>query len=299
MADQSNAIGTDIAECGVSYIKAPTGWCCADPNPFTEDGSYGQRWSAFCIEDRDDGQFMTGHVGQGPFCARFGRGVDHLENRLADFLRYERRYNRTVILCLHDEFDADRVVARALNRTPAHSVVRVADPEIVVHSTTQHAWESIRADCELRAASRLTIEDGRISAGSLTPSKVTRYYDSEPPEYPDYIMFGKIDEVGPEMVVASRAAGAFVLDPDATYTPGVRLYFDHHRMIREGWATRDGLHMVKVYDRLPLEPYLLAAVSVDDLDPSGGMAPWTLRAFVAKSNAWIEHCDAIHRLRRC
>jgi hypothetical protein len=293
MTEDDMAVAAGSRGCGTNCIYAPAGWSYIDPNPFTDDGSYGHAWSAFCIEDRDDGQFFTGRSGQGPFCARFGRGVDLLENRLADFLRYESRYGRMVILSLPDDLDADGIVARALDRTPPPWVVRAGDPEKIVHSTTHRAWASIRADRELRAASQLTT-GGDQSPELVIPSEVTRYYDHEPPEYGDYIMFGKIDEIGPEMVVASRAAGRFVLDPDATYTPGVRLYFDHHRLIRDGLATRDGLHTTKVHHRLPLKPYLLAAVSTTDLDPGGRMAPWTLRAFVEKSNAWIECCEAIH-----
>jgi hypothetical protein len=298
MAEDDIALAAGSRGCGTNYIHAPAGWSCTDPNPFTDDGGYGHAWSAFCIEDRDDGQFFTGRSDQGPFCARFGRGVDHLENRLADFLRYECAHGRKVILSFPDELDGDGVAARALARTPAPSVVRVGDPEMIVHSTTHRAWASIRADGELRAASQLTRGDDH-SPELVMPSEVMRYYEAEPPEYADYIMFGKIHEIGPEVVVASRAAGRFVVDPDATYKPGIRLYFDHHRLIRDGLATRDGLHTTKVHHRLPLTPYLLAAVSAADLDPGGRMAPWTLRAFVEKSNASIACCEAIHTLRSC
>jgi hypothetical protein len=75
-----------------------------------------------------------------------------------------------------------------------------------------------------------------------------------------------------------------VTDENATYEPGVRLYFDNHRIIEDGLGVRDGLHLMKVHRRLPLEPYLLAAVRAADLDPvrEGG---WTLRSFVARANA--------------
>jgi hypothetical protein len=288
MADDNHTAATEIAACGARYIKAPAGWSPTDPNPFTDEGSYGQAWSAFVIEDRADGQFITGRSGQGPFCARFGKGVSCLENRLADFLRYECAHGRTVILSAPADIDVDRFVASALDVTPPPDVVRSHDSHIIVHSTTQRAWASIRVAGALLAASQL--EGGSSAAGPELdpPSEVLRYYQDEPAEYADYIMFAEIGQIGPERVVASRAAGRFVMDPDAIYTPGVRLYFDNHRLIKEGRGTRDGLHTLKVHQRLPLYPYLLRAVSVEDIDPEGERVSWTLRAFMEMTDALIE-----------
>ena len=53
----------------------------------------------------------------------------------------------------------------------------------------------------------------------------------------------------PEIVVASYQAGRFVMDGQASYAPGIRLYFDSHRIIRDGLGTRDGLHLIKVTAR--------------------------------------------------
>jgi hypothetical protein len=108
---------------------------------------------------------------------------------------------------------------------------------------------------------------------------------NEPPEYKDYIMFGGMDSCVPEMVIASSIAGKFVLDEKATFEPGVRLYFDNYRIIRDGLATRDGLHVNKVHLHLPLQPYLLFAVGVDNLDPQRQVKEWTIRNFVERANA--------------
>jgi hypothetical protein len=278
----------------IKYVKAPHSWSYTHPNPYSEDGRYGHAWSAFCIEDRGDAQVVTGRHGDGPFCARFGRGVVDLQNRLADFLRYECAHDRTVILSCPEDFDVDRFVSRALSRTPASDVVRQDDPKTIVHSTTRQAWLRIEADRALRAASQLAADEHAAYTEQQTDSEVARYYHDEPFEYADYIMFAKIDEVGPEMVVASRAAGRFVLDPDAVYQPGVRLYFDNDRLIRDGWATRDGLHTMKVLRYLPLDPYLLKAVSLDDVDPDGALGPWTMRAFLERANAEVDSRQAAH-----
>jgi hypothetical protein len=267
----------------VKYTKAPPGWSYTDRNPFTQDGSYGSEWSSFCLLDREDDQVFTGQSGNGPFSARFGQCVENLEDRLIDFLRYENAHNRTVILSFPEGIDIDDFVARALSQTPMANVVRPNDPEVVVHSTTIHAWKSILADGELRAASCLGIERDQAHDAQES-SEIDQYYQSEPSEYVDYIMLGEMDSTASEMVLASNSAGRFVLNDDAVYEPGARLYFDNHRIITDRLGTRDGLHVMKVHLRLPLTPYLLAAITVDDIDPEGKIAMWTLKTFVEKAN---------------
>ena len=73
-------------------------------------------------------------------------------------------------------------------------------------------------------------------------------------------------------------------DPDTEYEPGVRLYFDVHRIIRDGFAVRDGLHTLKVQYRLPLEPYLIASIGVDDVAPLAVGERWTTTLFLDRAN---------------
>jgi hypothetical protein len=268
----------------MDYIKAPPGWAYTDANPFTRDGSYGLASSCFCLLDGDDDQFHTGRSGRGPFSARFGRRVTDLESRLVDFIRYENAHNRTVILSFPKDVDVDGLLARARLQTPPADLVRLGDPEIVVHSTTRAAWESIVADGELRAASYLDLDRER-SPSAEELSEIERYYQDEPTEYADYVMVGLMDSTAPELVLASNRAGSFVWSEDAVYEPGARLYLDNHRIIADGLCTRDGLHVAKVHERLPLAPYLLAAITVDDLDPEDVSAEWTPKTFVARANA--------------
>jgi hypothetical protein len=267
----------------LKYVIAPPGWSPQDKNPFSKDGRYGPEWSAFCLLERDDDQFFTGKSGDGPFSARFGRKVPSLEARLADFLRYENRHGRMVILAAPVEIDLENLVREALANTPETTHIRPNDPSVLVHSTTLEAWERIQEDRELKAASQI---ESKIHASnnraSLNP--VEEYLKNEPPEYRDYIMFGDTSTCTPEMVVASSQAGRFLLEENAAYTPGTRLYFDNNRIIQDGRGTRDGIHVMKVFQRLPLEPYLLAAVSVKEIDPSGKVERWTLRSFVDEAN---------------
>jgi hypothetical protein len=193
------------------YLKAPPGWSYTDPNPFSMDGSYGRRWSAFCLEEREDDQLFTGQTGQGPFSARFGRSVPHLKRRLADFLLYENSQGRTVILSFPAGIEVDAFVHQALASAPPADQPRPEDPAVVVHSTSRLSWEGIRAAGELRAASQL---EGRPRpahpSDPLDP--LTAYLQHEPLEYPDFIMFGEVHSSGPELVVASYQTGQFVMD---------------------------------------------------------------------------------------
>lgn len=264
----------------MAYRKAPPGWCHTDANPFTPDGLYGEAWSSFCLLDRDDDQFTTGKSGAGPFSARFGRRVEHLETRLADFLRYENAHGRTVILSFPPDIEADSYVAQALADAPDPFAVRPEDPEIIIHATTVAAWHNIRADGMLKAATEQAQQARRVDS----TSEVGRYLANEPPEYGDYIMFGTIASTTPEKIVASYQAGRFLLDDDAPYEPGVRLYFDNHRMIAERQIVRDGLHTAKVHQRLPLAPYLLAAIGVPEVDPQREVSQWTPRLFVESAD---------------
>lgn len=241
--------------------------------------------------DRDDDVFITGKSGDGPFSARFGQRVAHLGTRLIDFLRYENAQGRTVILSLPEGVDVDCFVAQALSQMPDTDAVRPDDPEVLIHSTTLAAWERIRADGQLKAASGLPQCARRL----LDPlSAVAQYLQNEPPEYDDYIMFGEMATTMSENIVASFQSGNFASDADAVYTPGVRLYFDNHRIIGDNRATRDGLHTMKVHQRLPLSPYLLAAIGVDDLDPRREIKAWTPRLFVEKSDTvfWSQHASS-------
>lgn len=58
-----------------------------------------------------------------------------------------------------------------------------------------------------------------------------------------------------------RQLGYVCTDGSALYTPGVRLYFDTHKIIEDGLAVRDGLHILKVEKQLSLEKYLKMVVT--------------------------------------
>ncbi len=167
------------------YKKAPQEWSCSDPNPFTSDGSYGLGWSSFCILDVDNDQIMTGKVGIGSFSARFGLRVKNLEAHFIDFIRYENKQGRTVILSFPEDMNIDQYLEQAQSIALRPNIIRLDDPKVIVHSTTLEAWNKICIDGQLKSAAELS--QTRIFDSA---SEVGQYLKDEPPEYCDYIMFG-------------------------------------------------------------------------------------------------------------
>ncbi len=263
-----------------SYHKAPPGWDTDQPNPFTPDGTYGTAWSAFEIWDRNDDRRIYGRSASGLFRDSNGRRVADLETRLADFLRYENAHGRNVIVACPADVAIDSLGARALENTPAGAIIRQNDPRWVVHSATLETGELIRGSGCLKSFARLKAEG--VPAHGIGFREL-----GEPDDFPEYVMLGEFNGIGCESVVASQAKGRVFTEEHTPYTPGVRLYFDAHKIITAGIAVRDGLHTLKVHDHLPLHPYLRAALTAADVDPQGTVKVWTPRAFLERSNAWF------------
>ena len=260
----------------IKYRIAPTGWTQEDPNPFTADGSYGPQWSCFRIRDDADAWAVNRRWATGLYAFVVGRDWRHSESLLAadlaDFLRYESMHERQVIVSVPVEIDAQALVQRAMAETPAWSVVRPYDPKWLIHSTMTRNWAAIQACGELRSLARLRREGcpvGGIGFAEL----------GEPEDYTEHVMLGNAGAMAPEFVVASQHAGKIITEEDTPYQPGARLFFDGHRLVRDGLIVRDGLHTAKVYDHLPLDPYLIAVVTPAKLDPDGKIEAWTPRTF--------------------
>lgn len=200
-----------------------------------------------------------------------------IETRLADFLEYETSHGRKVIVSFPADFDTDVIVDRALANTPDRSAIRPDDPRWWVHSTPLSNWEKIRACGELRSHDRLRRE-------GLSHAGIGLFAFGEPADYSEYVMLGWALAIGPEHVVSSQQKGYLITEEDTPYEPGVRLYFDGHRIIHDGLAVSDGLHLMKVHDHLPLDPYLVATISAPDVDPNGEVETWTPWTFLQAAN---------------
>jgi hypothetical protein len=200
-----------------------------------------------------------------------------IETRLADFLKYETSHGRRVIVSFPPDMDADATVKHSLDITAPRSEIRPDDSRWWVHSTPLGNWEKIRESGELRSHARLRRE-------GLSHAGIGLFVFGEPQDYAEYVMLAWALGVAPEHVVSSQQKGRLITEEDTPYTPGVRLYFDGHRIIRDGLAVSDGLHLLKVHDHLPLEPYLVAAISARDVDPNGEVQTWTPWTFLKAAN---------------
>lgn len=95
-------------------------------------------------------------------------------------------------------------------------------------------------------------------------------------------MLDVLDGCG-ELVVNSRQLGYVCLDSNIEYIPGVRIYFNAYKIIADGLATRDGLHVLKVFERLPLDKYMVMAIDDSMLSKQG----WTPTAYTYRSNEYF------------
>lgn len=261
------------------YYKAPADWTADSPNPFTQNGSY-DGWSCFQVENDLDTKFMHGKGEKGLFHMRFGPNVDRMEARLADFLRYEFQYGRRVILAFPDGVDIDQLVKRVMAEHSQGGFFTHEELRWLVHSTDLAAWEKIRSCGELRSLARLNREGNKIIPIGLMEL-------GEPDDYAEHVMLGQPGSTGPENVVASRAIGKIFTEENMPYTPGVRLYFNGYKIIDDGLAVYDGIHQIKVYDHLPLKPYLIAAVTADKVDPDSKVTEWTPRSFLDAADSYF------------
>lgn len=266
---------------GLGWFAAPSGYGPDQPNPFTPDAAYGPKWSCFQLTGADNDRIVNGRHPRGQYHVAVGQRCQDPEERLGDFLRYETAHGRKVIVACPPEVPVAALVAAALVRTAPGSEVRPGDPQWVVHSTPREAWQAIAACGALWSSSRLR-ETG-AEAPPLGEGLV-----GDPPDYARYVALGRIEAIGPEFVLACRQAGRMLPEPEATYEPGIRLYFDAHAIIADGLAVRDGLHTLKVGEALPLAHYLVARVGADDVVPLGPGEQWTTGLFLQRANELFE-----------
>jgi hypothetical protein len=269
---------------GMTYFKVPRMFTRNDKNPFTEDGTYGPGWSGFFVLDRRDGYAFMGTGNAGLFAYEYCRDAGNLSEILADFLRYEDRYERNVILSFPSDIDIDGFVEHALTTTPEPHTIRETDPRYLVHSTSLSAGRRILEEGELKSLARLAADGSEASAPRLGFHTL-----GEPPDYAEHICLGSFDSVGPERVTAENAAGRFLADPEnQIYEPGIRFYFDCHKIIQAGLDVRL-VGAIRVHDILPLDPYLLASITLEDVDPNREVKEWTPKIFTVAANELFLH----------
>ncbi|MGN1410101.1 MAG: hypothetical protein ACI4XJ_07985 [Eubacteriales bacterium] len=252
------------------YI-ADSKWNPTLPNPFTADGSYGENWSAFIYDDSTP-YFSNVYPDTKVYVLKFAPAADPENLRFFDFLWYEQSYGRNVIVRFCSGMNANEILSRFHNMNNVVNY-RISDGEVLVHSTTLSSWESIKREGALLSPSMLRRKGQAIREIGLNVML-------EPKDYSDYVMLDIPNGCG-ELVVNSRNLGYVCTDPNVPYSPGIRLYFDVKRLFRDGLVTRDGLHPVKIRGKLPLDGYLLAAISSKDFPYE---IQWTPTKFTEKAN---------------
>ena len=261
----------------VKYLKAPTDHTPHDRNPFTSDGNYGPSWAGLSLVK--EGTTFIGTSRSGLFYYQYDIQKPVTKATVADFLRYENGLNRTPVFFCAEDLDLDAFVVRALDSTPPAHIVRDVDPEHLVHSTDIQAGKSILRDGEIKAFSRL-VREGRSPDWHKLRSD---YSLGEPLEYANYVNLGAIESPWVETVPASHTAGRF-LTPEDEYEPGMRFYFDGHKIIRAGLDVRVPGATIKVLDSLPLGPFLVEVVRASDVDLPRRTGNWTSTLFTEAAN---------------
>lgn len=243
--------------------KAPIGWNPTELNPFTQVGSYGKQWSAF-IYDEEIQHYSNIFNDTKVYVLRVNPETDSKYERLFDYLTYETKHRRNVILSLPKYIDFNEII-EMFNFFPFDNKFRERDSKYLVHSTTKEAWNSIKKFGALLSPNELKKQGINILEIGLKRML-------EPDDYSDYVMLDVLEGCG-ELVVNSRQLGYVCTNPDRDYIPGIRLYFDAESIIKDGLGVRDGLHILKIKDKLSLNKYLVERVSsnlfnIEDWTPS-------------------------------
>ena len=211
-------------------------------NPITNT-PYDDSWIVLMLTDASDYQFMCGSFNGCGYTLKVSRIHQGWEYAVCDFIGFHEACNKNIIAVI-SENDFQSATETYGSHCYNDQFLRKNEPKILVHSTTLENGTSIQKDRELK--SQHMLNNGEFPIGRLL---------GDPEDFSDYIMFSGGDIAG-EIVVNSKQSGKIVMDENAQYQTGARLYFDAQKIAAEGLLLRDGAHL-KVKDRLPLEPYLI------------------------------------------
>lgn len=216
-------------------------------NPIT-GLAYDNSWIILMLTDRLDYEQMCGSSNGCAYtikmsCNRF----KNWKIAVGDFIGFceANKKNAILVMCEADLRSAKKYYEGHRYNEP---LLRENEPYVLIHSTAMNSWEQIKKDGMLKSWNILKTEK------VITEDQPIGIQLGDPMDFRDYIMFG--NGVTGEIVVNSRQQGKIVMDTNAEYLTGARLYFDAKRMAQDRLLVRDGCHL-KVKDRLPLEPYLI------------------------------------------
>lgn len=222
-------------------------------NPIT-GREYDSSWVILALTDSTEYQQLCGCHNGCTYTIKTSRfNHKHWEMSVGDFIGFYNASNKNAILVMSE---ADLALAK--KRYGSHqyneAFLRENEPPVLIHSTTLSAWEQISRDGMLKSFHLLKREK------SIAQGRPIGALLGDPADFSDYIMFGS--GITGEIIVSSKQQGRIIMDENAEYLTGARLYFDAKKMAQDGLLLRDGCHL-KVKDTLPLSPYLIWAATWD------------------------------------
>lgn len=231
-------------------------------NPITGQ-AYDSSWVLFILTDSMDYVQNCGSRNGCAYAVRTSR-LMHTDWKMAvcDFLGFHTANEKNILLVMTAEELNDAKV-RYGSHCFHDPFLRKNEPNILIHSTSLESWSYIRKDGMLKCWNRLKMEGGTSEEKPIGSAL------GDPDDFQDYIMFGS--GLTGEIVVNSRQRGTIIMDSNAEYKTGARLYFDAEKMAHDGLLIRDGCHL-KVKDSLPLSPYLIWAATWDKLGLPGPLS---------------------------
>lgn len=222
-------------------------------NPITGH-KYDSSWIIFMHTNSKDYQWMCASNNRCAYTIKISLlNCKDWKMATCDFMGFCEANNKNAILVAAE---TDLKAAKKYYGTHRYndSFLRENEPSVLVHSTPKSSWERIKQDGMLKSWNILKAEK------AVAEKKPIGIKLGDPVDFSDYIMFGS--GVTGEIVVNSKQQGKIIMDENAEYITGARLYFDAKKIAQDGLLLRDGCHL-KVKDQLPLEPYLLWAATWD------------------------------------
>lgn len=216
-------------------------------NPITGQ-EYDNSWRILMITDSPDYQLMCGSGNGCAYTVKISRTqLKDWEMSVGDFIGFCEANGKNAILVMPESV-LNSANEQYKDRKYNEPFLRDNEPSVLIHSTPMNSWKNIKREGMLKSWNILKAEK------VINEEQPIGIQLGDPTDFSDYIMFGK--GVSGEIVVNSRQQGRLLMDVDAEYLTGARLYFDAEKMARDGLLVRDGCHL-KVKDTLPLEPYLI------------------------------------------
>lgn len=227
-----------------------------DPiNPIT-GREYDHSWIVLMLTERYDCRVMCGSVNNCAYTIKINRRFNKdWKTDVGDFIGFHEANGKNVILVMTAE-ELKSANDAYLGHKYNEPYLRENETPILIHSTPMDSWDKIKRSGSLKSWNKLKAENAvaeETPIGSIL---------GDPVDFRDYIMFGA-GTTG-EIVVNSKQQGKIVMDENAEYLTGARLYFDAKQMARDGLLLRDGFHL-KVKDELPLSPYMIWSATWENI----------------------------------